>query len=435
MLQTDLLEALPLCAVFCVLGILLLTRTREHHETVHFQVKLFLLAFVLRFAMSMALYEFGLLDVIKDEDASGWINGLWLKQVWERYAVGILDLPAVLLEAFGLRHQGYVYMLASLFFVWDFGTPGRMVAAALNCFLGALTVILVYRTTRTLFDSAVAARVGWWTTLFPSLIIWSAQTIKEPVVIFLESVALYCCVQMRRRGWSVKYALICLAAVVLLKPFRFYAMVITGAVAVLAAIPLSRILPTLPIRTAVGVGGALLIITSLSGSGALSEEEGELVNLEYMAKYREGAARFAQSGVETNYDLKTPAGFGMATLVGAAHVLFAPFPWQWAGGSLRLLLVVPEVIVWWWMFVKGVIPGLRLTLKTRYHDVEPILLFIVGFALLYGMLFGNVGLAYRQRAQLLPSFFIFAAAWFEQLRAKRAATQPAARSGTLAPAI
>ena len=73
-----------------------------------------------------------------------------------------------------------------------------MVAAVLNCFFGALTVVFAYRIARTLFSEWVAIRVGWWTCLLPSLIVWSGQTVKEPAVIFLETLALYGCVNLSK---------------------------------------------------------------------------------------------------------------------------------------------------------------------------------------------------------------------------------------------
>jgi hypothetical protein len=376
---------------------------------------------VIRVAASVAFYQFGLVDVIKDEDGSAWVQGVLLKQSWEQYRVGVLDLPFVLAEAFNAdaSNRGYVYLLGALYYLWDLGVPGRLVAGVFNCFLGALTVILAYRAARVLFGSAVAARVGWWTALFPSLILWSAQTIKEPVVIFLESVVLYSCIQHRRAGFSSVYACGCVAAIVLLKPFRFYAMVIAAGVALVTFLLPSRATARVPMQAMLAVMAAFVVVMVLAGPAGLREDEAATVSLQYAATYREGAARFAQSGVETSYDITSPTGLGMATVVGAAHLLLAPFPWQWAGGSVRLLLTIPEVLVWWWLFFTGVIPGLRLALRTRFSDIQPVLVYLCGFGLLYSVLFGNIGLAYRQRAQLLPWLLIFAAAWYEHRESQR----------------
>ena len=49
------------------------------------------------------------------------------------------------------------------------------------------------------------------------------MTIKEPIVILLESVAIYTCVRMHAVGPAPRYLLLCIASFILLLPFRFYA--------------------------------------------------------------------------------------------------------------------------------------------------------------------------------------------------------------------
>jgi hypothetical protein len=135
----------------------------------------------------------------------------------------------------------------------------------------------------------------------------------------------------------------------------------------------------------------------------------------------------AGSGVRQDYDLNDPAQFATAALVGGAYILFAPFPWQLlAGGSTRMLLTAPEVIIWWVLFILGVVPGFWHTIRNRFNEVVPMLVFIFGLGLLYSVMFGNVGLAYRHRAQLLPWLLILAAVGLEQRMLRRISSQPGA---------
>src|SRR5262249_37896257 len=149
--------------------------------------------------------------------------------------------------------------------------------------------------------------------------------------------------------------------------------------------------------------------------------------LEYVEKFRHAAAEQG-SGVQSDFDLHTPQGFGGAMAFGMVHVLFAPFPWQMAGGSFRMLLVAPETVFWWWLFFTCVAPGMWYGIRHRFADVQPLLFFIVLMGLLYSLMFSNVGLVYRQRAQLLPWFLIFAAAGWELRLMRRRA--PRAAEGT-----
>ena len=110
----------------------------------------------------------------------------------------------------------------------------------------------------------------------------------------------------------------------------------------------------------------------------------------------------------------------MATLEGGTYLLLAPFPWD-LGGSLRKMLTTPELFIWWWLVVVGLIPGLWYTIRKRLSDVQPLLFFVVGLGLLYSVTFGNVGLAYRQRAQLLPWLVIIAMVGLEQRELRKSA--------------
>src|SRR5262245_2873374 len=232
--NNDLLSGVVFLLIFAWLGSFLLTLTRKHHQTRNEQIKLFLCALGVRFAASIFVYEMGFSKVLGDEDGSGWITGLALSQRWDKQRLGLLSLPEIWAEAYGKQHLGFQY-LSGLFF-FSTGTSARMPIAAMNCFFGALTVVLVYRTAIRLFSRWTAVRAGWIACFFPSLITWSAQTQKEPVVIFLEALALYACVNLKLSGFSAKYVLLCAMAIVLLPPFRFYATYLAAASAAMALV-------------------------------------------------------------------------------------------------------------------------------------------------------------------------------------------------------
>src|SRR5262249_7054810 len=73
-----------------------------------------------------------------------------------------------------------------------------------------------------------------------------------------------------------------------------------------------------------------------------------------------------------------------------------------------------EQVVWWWLVFAGLIPGVMYTLKRRFRDLMFLYLFIGAFGLLYSMMFANVGIIVRQRAQLLPWLLIVATVGLEQ---------------------
>jgi hypothetical protein len=278
------------------------------------------------------------------------------------------------------------------------------------------------------------------------MLIWSALTIKEPFVILLETIALYACTRLRQDGISIPHLIVGALTIVLLIPFRFYA-----AYVVAAAILLSLLAPAL-FQPKSGVA-ALTLVAILApmivGTGLLARHEASFksFDLERVQTIRSFSAGENQtgtgSGVETK-DVRSYNGLLYGLTIGAAHLLMAPFPWQLGGGSLRMILTLPELVYWWWLVKNGLFPGLVYCVRHRLADVRAMLLLLIGFGLLYSLTFGNVGLVFRQRAQLLPWMFIIAAAGLEQRRlrqdgllagpAKAAIPDLGPQAATLAPA-
>jgi hypothetical protein len=425
--SNDLFLGIAYLLLFAGLGCFMLMLTRKHSQTRREQITLFLCALGVRFAASIVVYEMGLVNVLGDEDSSGWSGGLALSNGWEKQQLSLLSLPELWAEAYEKHHLGFQYLAGLFFFVT--GASARLPLAAMNCFFGALTVVLVYRTAISLFSRWTAIRAGWIACFFPSLIIWSAQTLKEPVIIFLEALALYACVNLKLSGFSVKYVFLCATAIVLLPPFRFYAAYLAGAVAIMALV-IPRIGEQINARIGksqssfkaalAALAVAALVAPLVLSSGYLARNEAYLerfTQLKEIEKFKSNVAIGYGSGVESGYDLGSPTGLAMAIGIGGSHLLhllLAPFPWQLGGGSLRMLLTTPELAIWWWLVIVGLIPGIWHVCKTRLADVQPMLFFILGLGLLYSMMFGNVGLIFRQRAQLMPWLLIIAVVGLEQ---------------------
>jgi hypothetical protein len=426
------LAGLMACLGFVLVGMLLLSTSSTHRQTLNFQFRLLITALALRFLASVVIYQVGFGQFLGEFDAVGWLYGSQLREVWVGNKLGLVDLPMIWKGAFapgnetlGMSpHLGYYYLLGTIFMVT--GAASRMVAAALNCFLGALIVVFTYRTARSLFSERTAERVGWWTCLFPSMIIWSAQTIKEPVVILLEVLALYGCVRLKQSGFALKYVVLCAVSIVFMTPFRFYAAYIG-----VAAVGLSLVMPNRRGRfafgSAVAIGLFLVVLVAATNALATGEAKIEQFDIDFIQKFRRDLAEGSGSGLNLNVDMRTTTGFSMATAVGAAHLLLAPFPWQIGGASLRMLLTLPELAYWWWLFFVGVVPGLWYCSRRRLVDIVPLLVFMLGLGLLYSMTFGNIGVVFRQRAQLLPWLFIFAGVGLE-LRERRIEQRKHARA-------
>src|SRR5439155_10614095 len=131
---------------------------------------------------------------------------------------------------------------------------------------------------------------------------------------------------------------------------------------------------------------------------------------------RRDLSRSAQSGFGSDVDVSTTSGALSTIPLGIIYLLFAPFPWQL--GSLRQSLTLPEMVIWWGSFPM-LIMGLWFSIRYRWRQMSPILIFTSMLTVAYSVFQGNVGTAYRQRAQLLVFYFIFVAVGFVLLKEKR----------------
>jgi hypothetical protein len=138
-------------------------------------------------------------------------------------------------------------------------------------------------------------------------------------------------------------------------------------------------------------------------------------SLETIQRSRNDLAR-AGSGFGQEVDVSTTQGAIATIPLGLVYLLFAPFPWQLA--SLRQSITFPEMIIWWASFPLLVL-GIWYSIKYRLRQISPILIFTTMLSLAYSVFQGNVGTAYRQRAQLLVFYFIFVAVGFVLLKERR----------------
>jgi hypothetical protein len=130
------------------------------------------------------------------------------------------------------------------------------------------------------------------------------------------------------------------------------------------------------------------------------------------------ASQSAVSGFAEDVDVSTTSGALSTIPLGLTYLLLAPFPWQLA--SLRQIITLPEMIVWW-ASIPLLVLGALFTIKHRLREIAPIIIFTSLLTLTYSIMQGNVGTAYRQRAQLLVFYFVFVAVGFVLLRERREA--------------
>jgi len=286
----------------------------------------------------------------------------------------------------------------------------------LNAIIGSATAILVYNCAQHVYKNVRVAKIAAiCVAFFPSLVLWSAQGLKDAPVVFFLVLAILASLRLNEK-WSVGQVAILIFALFSVLSLRFYVFyMIAVAIGGAFVIGLQKITPTNFARQFVVL---ILVGVSLTYLGVTRYASGQFDRFgtfEAVQRSRADLAR-AGSGFGREVDVSTTEGAISTIPIGLIYLLFAPFPWQLA--SLRQSITLPEMIIWWLSFPLLVL-GIWYSLKYRLRQISPVLIFTTMLSLAYSVFQGNVGTAYRQRAQLLVFYFVFVAVGFVLLKEKR----------------
>ena len=410
-------------AIFLFIAGVVIVRLSHHKETMNEQLKLFVVAYLARMAMIMVIYNGGLISIVSDADSHGWVHSLEICERWRLEGYGILTVPIAVFEDLQARgsqissHILYKLAYAALFLIT--GLPGRIAAASLNALFGALIPVFSYRMSIQIFGDLKAARyLGWTLALMPSMLVFSALTAKEPFVVFFEVLGLYCCVQIAQRKIRLRYLFAFAMSTYCMFYLRFYIYnVLIGSIVAAVIVP---IFIRGRFRKAALISGAIAspVVMYFGYVSAMAERQEDATRnaraLQGLKTY--SAAMGGKSFVQNPFDVTQPSQFVPGLLFGLAHLLFAPFPWNLARGSSLMLMTSPEVL--WWYYVGSVrlIRGLRYGLRENLADSLIPILFCLPLLYYYSLIFSNIGLAYRYRAQIYPELLLFIGFGYKRLR-------------------
>jgi len=316
-----------------------------------------------------------------------------------------------------LGNYGYHYLNGAIYYVFGSFRPA---ASYFNCILGTVNIYLVYMLARRFFHIVVARRAALLVGFVPSMILWNSITLKDTTTTFLIVLTLSSCVRLKDQ-LTPKNLVLTLLPIIAIQPIRFYMLYfLTLAVVVSLFFERGRKLITGVPKSFV-IGGLVVVMLGVVGLTSGAETGASFLDLERVNTFRHGMADTANSGFAADVDISTPGGALAFLPIGITYLLLAPFPWQF--GSLRSLFAAPETVVWWFWF-PSMIAGLRFTLKKRFAAVSPIILFTFGLIPGYALMHGNVGSAFRQRAQIFVFLFIFTAVGQYVAKLKRAGHSP-----------
>ena len=378
-----------------------------------FLFKVFLAALLIRMLLGAAIFAFHGQDFFGGDALTYDQIGYAQLQAWggDKYQNSMVNL---FVGETGASGWGMVYMVAAVY-----GLIGRNMLAVqfVNSVLGAVTAVLIFLAAQHVFKNARVAKVAALAVAFyPSLVLWSSQGLKDGPIVFFLALSILATLKLSEKI-SLKYVAVLLCSLVAVLSLRFYLFyMLAVAIGGSFAIGMKALTPTTFFRQFVIIVALGLGLTYFGITRYANIQLERFGTLESVQRSRLDAARSAKSGFGRDVDVSTTAGALSVIPVGLLYLLFAPFPWQLA--SLRQSLTLPEMIIWWASFPMLVL-GLWFSIKYRLRMIAPILIFTVMLSLAYSVFQGNVGNAYRQRAQLLVFYFIFVAVGYVLMLEKR----------------
>ena len=402
-------KALGVGAVAAAVAGILIRRNREHGS---YLIKLFMFALLVRIALASALFAMKGQDFFGGDAWTYDTNGMWQLLAWG----GDPNAQANVDQFVGTSFRsgwGMVSMVAAVYAV-----VGRNMLAVqfFNSVLGAATAPIIYLCAYDVFKNRrVAIVAGLAVAFYPSLVLWSAQGLKDGPIVFFLAVSILATLRLGQK-MSPRYTAVLVAGLFGVLAFRFYVfymmlVAVGGAFIVgMRAVTLQSMARQFAVIVVLG-----LALTYLGVTRYASAQYEEFSDLQRLQVSRQDLST-AQSGFGKDVDVSTTGGALSAIPLGLLYLLFAPFPWQL--GSLRQSLTIPEMVIWWTSFPLLVL-GCWFSLKHRLRQMSPIFIFTTMLTLAYSVVQGNVGTAYRQRAQLLVFYFIFVAVGAVLLKEKR----------------
>jgi 4-amino-4-deoxy-L-arabinose transferase-like glycosyltransferase len=406
--------------IFCILvtavaGVVIYSIGQDRRFLLH----IFLMGLLMRVLVGGLIYRFELQGFFGGDAFTYDQYGYLLSYSWQHGTIFADEW----FTAGGGGGWGMIYIVGAIYTL-----VGRNMLAVqfFNAVLGAATAPIIYLCAQHLFHNTKVSRTSAYLVgLYPSLILWSSQGLKDSPIIFLLALSILATLKLGEK-LNLKYFLILVSALFGILSLRFYIFyMLIVAIGGTFVIGQRAISAQSLMRQFVIVIGLGLALTYLGVSKTASTQIENYANLEAVQHSRATQSRLANTGFAQDVDVTTTSGALTALPVGLTYLLFAPFPWQLL--NLRQSITLPEMVVWWGSFPLLVL-GLWFAIKYRLRQVLPILIFTVMLTLAYALVQGNIGTAYRQRSQLLIFYFMFVAVGLSLLSEVREAQRQHAKA-------
>jgi 4-amino-4-deoxy-L-arabinose transferase-like glycosyltransferase len=393
------LAALLIVIVFSSIVVAVIRRTNKDND---FLINIFFIALIARILFGTIVHIFDMREFFGG-DALGYdFLANRLVEVWTGQ-ISVNDWLSQ--KAMSTSGPGWGMNYITAFIYLLFGQ--NILAAQFFCaVVGAATAPLVYICSYKIFQNHRVGKVSAiLVALFPGFIIWSSQLLKDGLIIFLLVLSMTMVMQLQKKFSypAIGILIFALFGILSLRFYIFYmvGIAVAGSFIIGQSGSVKSVVRGFVVLVIVGI--ILAYLGVLQNAGTDFEKYGSLERIQIS---RQDLARSAESGFGENADVSTTQGAIAILPIGFTYLMFAPFPWQIS--NFRQAITLPEMMIWW-SSMPLLISGLWYTIKNRLRKSISILIFTLLLTIAYSVFQGNVGTAYRQRAQIQVFLFIFIA--------------------------
>jgi len=398
---------------FCAIIVVFIINKKFDGKEKLFLRRLFIVSLIFRVVLATVTYVFRLQEFFGGDSLTYDKGGFALYRTWFGYPVENNFFYTDFVATASGSGFGMAYIVAAIYSI-----VGRNLLATqfFNSVLGAATACLIYVCAKKLFSNVrVATLSAIFVGVFPSLVLWSSQGLKDGIICFLLALAINNVLALQKK-LSFPDLILLLISLIGIYTLRFY-IFFAFAVAIVGAFFLGAQKSADSIVKQIAV---LVVITlGLTYLGVLRNAQTNLETygtLEMLQNSRLDQAQSAESGYGADIDVSTPTGALQVLPVGLAYLMLAPFPWEVT--NFRQAITLPEVLVWW-ALMPFLVFGIWYTLKNKLRESLSIIVLTLLLTLSYAIFQGNVGTAYRMRAQMQIFYFIFIAVGLTLWQEKR----------------
>ena len=331
--------------------------------------------------------------------------------------------------AFGKDVAPLPYMYWNCY-VYFFSGKSPLTMFILNSFFGSLILLVAYDFVRHLFGKRAAFRAACLCAFWPSLILWSTQNLKDPLISFSLLLLISSLLTIVQRPTFFRLGSLLLGGLILLHLQRVLLLVIL-LLAIFAYFISLKIHRMLWMRifwfsflAACFLAYAIHFVPGNFVVNTMTRWQNYFIRYYDIQHKSEIFSRGFQtlnslrqvraqggSAFLKNLNITSPLSFLLFLPLLLCYAWFGPFPWQ-AFGFFKFFAAA-EMIVFYF-FMPAFLRGIKKAFQTERTAALLLLTSIFTIILLIALLDANMGTAFRHRSNIIGLIFVFIAIGWEK---------------------